>query len=248
MSDVSKTIFSNGQVYPRYVSDETLKRARTETTDGTALRITGNFNGSATDLTDTNDKIDDVKTAVNTVNTSVGTVNTSVGTVNTTLGTTNSKLTDINDNALTNNTLTGETNARIGAKADSAWNGVSTEASVISILKKIDTSAQTTTDLTTTNGKIDDIKTGITSITSDVGTIETDVDSISTKTGNIETMLGNNLGNIALSASTIELYTDGIQTSTASSSLALGNKADTAWSGSGSGSIIAILKSIYSKL
>ena len=81
MSDIPNNIFTKSQVFPKYVSDETLKRARVEESDGTAIRISGTFSGSSTDLTDTNGKIDDVKTAVNTVNTSVGT--------------TNSKLTDI---------------------------------------------------------------------------------------------------------------------------------------------------------
>ena len=219
MSDITSNIFTSSQVFPKYVSDETLKRARVEESDGTAIRISGTFSGSSTDLTDTNGKIDDVKTSVDTVNTSVGTVNTSVGTVNTTLGTTNSKLTDINANILSNNTLTGETNTRLGNKADGAWNGISTEASVISILKKIDASAQTTTDLTTTNGKIDDVKTAVNTVNSSVGSVDS-----------------------TLVAMSIPIET------TATNTTAIGAKSDAAWSGSGSGSIIAILKSIYSKL
>lgn len=217
MSGESHNLFTQSQTFPKYVSDETLKRARVDTADGPSIRVAGTFSGSSTDLTSTNGKIDDVKTAVDTVNTSVGSVNT-------TLGTTNSKLTDINSNILTNNTLTGETNTRIGNKADSAWNGISTEASVISILKKIDASAQTSTDLTTTNGKIDDVKTAVNTVNSSVGSVDSTLVTMSIP---IETTA----------------------TSTQASSTTLGSKSDAAWDGiTANPSVISLLKGIVNKL
>lgn len=253
MSGETQNLFTQSQIFPKYVSDDTLKRARVDTSDGPSIRVAGTFSGSSTDITPITDALGTTSDTSSTP--------TLIGL--TKLG--NSSLNDIDYTALSIDTKVGNLATPIGdikTGVTSLNTAIGTTADTSSVptligLTKLGNSSLNGIDYTTTSidtkvgnlaTPIGDIKTGITSITSDVGTIETDVDSISTKTGNIETMLGNNLGNIALSTTMIETYTDNISTSTQSSSLALGNKADAAWSGSGSGSIIAILKSIYSKL
>lgn len=50
MTDVSANAFTTNQVFPKYVTEETLKRARTEDGNGnTAIRVT--FNDEEPDLT-----------------------------------------------------------------------------------------------------------------------------------------------------------------------------------------------------
>ena len=82
----------------------------------------------------------------------------------------------------------------------------------------------------------------------------TDALGATTDTSNDPTLIGltksNNISIIRLENTTTDIgaYTGSIVTNTGKAATSLGDKTDAAWSGSGSGSIIAILKSIYTKL
>lgn len=39
MSDTAENLYTSNQVFPKYVTDSTLKRARVDTSDGPAIRI-----------------------------------------------------------------------------------------------------------------------------------------------------------------------------------------------------------------
>lgn len=54
MSGQATNIFSQGNVLPKYVSEETLKRARVTTANGIAVRVAG---GNTTDLTPVTDTL-----------------------------------------------------------------------------------------------------------------------------------------------------------------------------------------------
>lgn len=247
MSGESHNLFTQSQTFPKYVSDETLKRARVDTADGPSIRVAGTFSGSSTDITpisdalgttsDTssdptligltklgNSSLNGIDYTAMSIDTKVGSVGSTVDNIKTAIGTTADTSSDP--------TLIGLT--KLG---NSSLNGI--DYNTISIDTKV---GNIGTD-------VGDIKTGVTSMTSDIGTIQTDVDSISTKTGTIETLLGNNIGNIALSASNIDTNTGYIRTNTANSSTTLGTKSDVAWDGiTANPSVISLLKGIVNKL
>lgn len=56
MSGEATNIFTQGNVLPKYVSDETLKRARVDTEDGVAIRVAGG-SGGGTDLSPVTDTL-----------------------------------------------------------------------------------------------------------------------------------------------------------------------------------------------
>lgn len=82
----------------------------------------------------------------------------------------------------------------------------------------------------------------------------TDALGVTTDTSNDPTLIGltksNNISIIRMEDITTDIgaHTVSIETNTGKSATSLGDKTDAAWSGSGGGSVIAILKSIYTKL
>lgn len=56
MTDITASAFTSSQVFPKYVTDETLKRARTDDGNGnTAIRVT--FDDQEPDLTEIEQRI-----------------------------------------------------------------------------------------------------------------------------------------------------------------------------------------------
>lgn len=132
MSGESHNLFTQSQTFPKYVSDETLKRARVDTADGPSIRVAGTFSGSSTDITPISDALGTTS--------DTSSDPTLIGL--TKLG--NSSLNGIDYNTIsidtkvgTLGTTTSDIKTVMGTKTDAAWDGITADPSVISLLKGI---------------------------------------------------------------------------------------------------------------
>ena len=113
-------------------------------------------------------------------------------------------------------------------------------------LKRARIDGENNTSTIRVSGTFSESTTDITPITEALGA--------TTDTSNDPTLIGltksNNISIIRMDNTTTHIGSvlGGVQTNTQNTATALGSKTDTAWSGSGDGSVIAILKSIYTKL
>lgn len=73
MTDLNQNTFSSFNVFPKYVTDDTLKRARVDNNGLTSIRVSSASEPTPTDLSTLESNTGDIKTADQAISTAVGT-------------------------------------------------------------------------------------------------------------------------------------------------------------------------------